>query len=116
MQNRGIKILQQNSCLNSTQTGGLCYERDEVLYQVLSFIGYEVYRIEASGFESKDHVSILNNDLFFLPHIANRTKTKTAPRYDHMAVGVHLGEEWYLCDIGWGGFMFEGAVKISSEG
>ena len=33
-----------------------------------------------------------------------------------MAVGVHLGDDWYLCDIGWGGFMYEGAVKLSTIG
>ena len=30
--------------------GGLCYERDETLFQLLNYIGYEVYRIEASLF------------------------------------------------------------------
>ena len=86
---------------------------------MLKFIGYEVYRIEASGFESKDYVSTFNQQkgkFFFAPQIVKKAKTKTAPRYDHMAVGVHLCDEWYLCDIGWGGFMYEGAVKISSEG
>ena len=42
-------------------------------------------------------------------------KKTLGPRYDHMAVGIKLNGIWYLCDIGWGGFMFEGAVKISTE-
>merc|ERR1712147_302741 len=67
--------------------GGLCYERDETLFQVLRFIGYEVYRIEASGIIG-----------------AGGTAETTAPRYEHMAVGVKLNNAWYLCDIGWGGF------------
>ena len=77
--------------------GGLCYERDEVLYQTLKFVGYEVYRIEASGI------------------IGSGEKQTTAPRYDHMAVGVKLDSIWYLCDIGWGGYMCQGAVEISEK-
>jgi len=77
--------------------GGLCYERDEILYQVLTFIGYEAHRIEASGI------------------IGSGDEQTTAPRYDHMAVGVKLDNTWYLCDIGWGGYMCQGAVEISEK-
>merc|ERR1711935_123716 len=81
------KLINQNR-------GGLCYERDETLYQVLNFIGYEVYRIEVSGIVGAKAVE---------------------PRHDHMAIGVKLNNAWYLCDIGWGGFMYEGALAITTE-
>ena len=32
-----------------------------------------------------------------------------------MAVGVKLNNAWYLCDIGWGGFLYEGALAITTE-
>ena len=67
------------------------------MYQTLKFIGYEVYRIEASGI------------------IGSGDKQTTAPRYDHMAVGAKLDGIWYLCDIGWGGYMCQGAVEISEK-
>merc|ERR1711937_1126936 len=33
--------------------GGLCYERDEVLWQFLNKIGYQVFRIEARAVTSR---------------------------------------------------------------
>ena len=61
--------------------GGICYERAEVLYQVLVFLGYNAYRFETRSI-SKDHM--VNN----------------SPRYDHMVVGVELDKSWFVCEMG----------------
>ena len=34
-------------------------------------------------------------------------------RYDHMALIVKLNEKWFLCDCGWGGICFTGAVDMN---
>lgn len=60
--------------------GGLCYERDEVLYQVLTYLGFDAHRIECSAV--KDNYQL-------------------ASQYDHMAVAVKLNGKWFLCDAGW---------------
>ena len=62
--------------------GGLCYERDEVLYQALKYLGFDAHRIECSAVKSG-------------------TNYELASSYDHMAVAVKLDKKWYLCDAGW---------------
>lgn len=61
--------------------GGLCYERDELLYQVLIYLGFEAYRIECQAIKTYNYV--------------------ISPRHNHMAVSVCLNKKWYLCDAGW---------------
>jgi len=73
--------------------GGVCYERDEVLYQALKYIGFEVYRIECMAIKGFQRLS---------------------SRHDHMAVMVKLDQKWYLVDAGWGGVMFHGAMELTS--
>jgi len=73
--------------------GGLCYERDEVLYQALSYLGFDVHRIECRAVKSKNELS---------------------SRHDHMAVAVKLNASWYLCDAGWGHVMFNNALELVS--
>ena len=71
--------------------GGLCYERDEILFQFLKFIGYEPHRIEARAVKADGEL---------------------ANRHDHMAVAVRIKEQWYLCDCGWGGICWNGAILL----
>ena len=61
--------------------GGICYERAEVLYQVLKFLGYDAYRFETRS-------------------ISKEEKVNNSPRYDHMVIGVRLKYVWFVCEMG----------------
>ena len=39
---------------------------------------------------------------------------KLASRFEHMALIVKLDEKWFLCDCGWGGICFTGAVDMDN--
>ena len=39
---------------------------------------------------------------------------KLAKRFDHMALVVKLNEKWFLCDCGWGGICFSGAIDMDT--
>ena len=53
--------------------GGLCYERNEVLYQALIIMGFKVHRMEC----------------------------QYTDRFDHMGLVIHLDGKWYFCDGGY---------------
>jgi len=42
--------------------GGICYERNEVLYQALAKFGYTVYRIECAYADRLDRVYLITSD------------------------------------------------------
>ena len=83
--------------------GGLCYERNELLFQFIKFIGYEPHRIEARLFESNGQLTPRHGHYSTtINYILDNTKFQ-----DHMAVVVRMmnndKQQSYLCDCGWGG-------------
>ena len=72
--------------------GGICYERDELLYQALTLIGFDAHRIECQ--------TIKNNYLISSTH-------------DHMALAVSLNKKWYLVDAAWKCFTYKFTYKFT---
>lgn len=73
---------------------GCCYERSEVLYQLLVHLGYETVRLEALCVWSG--------------------KASTS-RHEHMALGIRLDDDaWYIVDSAWALLFSEGAIKLGN--
>jgi len=73
---------------------GCCYERSEVLFQLLVHLGYETVRLEAMC------VSSLG--------------TASTSRHEHMALGIRLDDEWWIVDSAWALLFSEGAIKLGN--
>lgn len=70
---------------------GCCYERGEVLYQLLNYLNYDVVRLEV--------------------RCVSRGRASQW-RHEHMALGIRLNDEWYLVDTAWAQVFTGNAVKL----
>ncbi len=73
--------------------GGLCYELNGLFCQLLISLGFEAKMISARVYRNENEYS---------------------PEYDHLAIIVHIEENDYLADVGFGEFTFS-PLKIEFD-
>ena len=64
--------------------GGFCYELNGLFYELLSFLGFELFRISA--------------------RVYSQGKKNYSPEFSHLALVVNIEDQAYLADVGFGRF------------
>lgn len=81
--------------------GGFCYELNGLFYELLISLGFKARRISARVYNGDD---------------------KYSPEFDHFTIIVNIDNVDYLCDVGFGEFIYEalkidlGKIQIDSGG
>lgn len=75
--------------------GGYCFEQNMLFGRALSALGFDVQRLAARV-------------------LWQRSDDGSLPR-THMLINVPLGEDRYLCDVGFGGLTLTGPIRIEPE-
>ncbi|MEH0154118.1 arylamine N-acetyltransferase [Limibacter armeniacum] len=77
------------------QRGGFCYELNGLFFELLKHLGFDVIRISARVFDSKNG--------------------NYGAEFDHMAIVATINQEQYLVDVGFGEFTIKPLKLVLNE-